>query len=157
MSKKYEIVNDNGEGIYEIIPENSYIKYYVNERKKTVVAVMNDCKKQVLNEVFKSIGYLTPAALDLLKDTYRGKSKCIGDDVFDPIKGMQIAREHMLAKYYTDYFEMLFKYSAATFKRAQDLEDKIFAIQARATKFKILSNDNWLKAHDYKSQVKDLT
>ena len=110
---EYKIINDNGNGVYEVEFENSNIHYYVNENKKTVAAVMRECRPRATREFIKIIESVTdfrfyvPELLkkfsENMKETYRGKAHCIGGDEFNLKTGMKIAREHMLADYYKDY------------------------------------------------------
>ena len=111
---EYKIINDNGNGVYEVEFENSNIHYYVNENKKTVAAVMRECRTRAEREFIKTIIFITefgfyyPELLkkfsENMKETYRGKAHCIGGDEFNLKTGMKIAREHMLADYYKDYY-----------------------------------------------------
>ena len=101
---KYQIINDKGNGIYEVVKETSKIHYYVNENTGTVVAVMRDCRfdaEIAIRRMFPyPIGPIGSRGSLLLKDTYRGKATCLKGDIFDLEKGMIIARRNMLKKYY---------------------------------------------------------
>lgn len=155
---KYNIINDNGEGIYEVRPERSQIRYYVNEPKKTVVAVMENGSDQ-FNEEIRSF------MLNLTKDydmfcgyrikpskTYKGKAHCIGTDEFDLETGMRIAREHLLASYYYDYAMA----AVAVYDEITDnlikFADHIGVIGERLEKFNELSMANYSRAENWKSE-----
>ena len=155
---KYEIVNDQGNGIYEVQAEGSDIHYYVNEPKGTVVAVMDNCRRKAVYELGKKIDKYIGTTWDFdvvfdlpqLKDTYKGKARCIGGDTFNLEIGMKNAREHMLAKYYEDY---CIAYTLAC-ERVNDLYENMVFIQHnlfnRFKKFSDLSATNWAKATLYK-------
>ena len=96
---KYQIINDKGNGIYEVVKETSKIHYYVNENTGTVVAVMRDCRFDAAKSIMFPYG-INLVGLLWLKDTYRGKATCLKGDIFDLEKGMIIARRNMLKKYY---------------------------------------------------------
>lgn len=117
MLKRIE--DKNNPAIYELVPfaanptqVPSKIKYYVNEDKGTVVAVMENCEgdfltyfhneKRKINSPF-SFGYdVRYLHRYHLKNTYRGKASCHPDDKFDLKRGMELARSRMLFTYYHD-------------------------------------------------------
>lgn len=157
MNIKYKVINDNGEGVYEIVCDKSNIHYYVNENKKTVAAVMRDSRREFRNEmsklIDKTLGFLWEVdhiyscGLSCIKDTYRGKAHCIKNDEFNVEVGMKIAREHMLANYYID--------RAAAFTAVAEIIGNLFSeIQyraemafERADKFVDASNEHYNNAH----------
>ena len=112
MDSKYKIVNNNGDGVYEVICPKSNIHYYVNEQKRTVAAVMDNARQELINELrsinskFNILYWFHKEFINLIdtnmKSTYKGKSYCQPEDKFNLELGMKIAREHMLAKYYVD-------------------------------------------------------
>lgn len=156
---KITIVNDNGDGIYEVICDNSQIRYYVNEKKKTVAAVMYNCRKQAHKEVCEIFGRLKfwRCINVVIKDTYRGKSHCIGTDKFDLETGMRIAREHMLAKYYRDYFNALDKDAEILCRVHEAIHEKLGTLYCRAHTFTNRSLENQKKANLYKENSENLT
>ena len=85
----------------------SKIYYYIDEGARTIAAVMKDCEFDVIRDiekVFPDLGY-TFSTLKLnqymLNNVYRAKTKCAESDEWDEEKGMKIAREKMLNKYYS--------------------------------------------------------
>lgn len=82
-------------------------RYYVNEAKRTVVYVIDDCEYDVRRKVrklFRSHGGLGETfnfigERSYLNGPFKGKAKCAPDDVWDEATGIQIARERAYAKY----------------------------------------------------------
>lgn len=88
------------------------LKYYVNEEKKTVICVAEDCEYDLLEELcpkFSSFSLndkhivsqsISSEAVDLFIDNkFTGKAKCDDSDIFDIEKGKTIARNKMRMKY----------------------------------------------------------
>jgi hypothetical protein len=157
-NNKYTIVNDNGNGIYEIEAKNSNIHYYVNENKKTVAAVMTKGRAQVGRELedFFDKHYCSEWFADVfyecelhkfVKNTYKGKAHCIRDDKFDLDVGMRIAREHMLADYYVDRTNCFSAVADRLTNCLFALEERIALSVERAEKFIDASNENYENAH----------
>ena len=156
---KYSIVNDNGEGVYEVNTKNSNIHYYVNENKKTVAAVMKNCKGQVRRELHCLVDKIYPSdwgEADLvfdceieryMKNTYKGKAHCIKDDIFDLETGMAVARAHMLAEFYCDRTNCMAAVSDRLNELMLVLEERIGLSLARAEKFIDASNEFYINAH----------
>lgn len=135
--KPYKMINYNSEGVYELVSDTSNIHYYVNEQKKTVVAVIDnayneiDYELNVLSEKYLpqsswSYGCIYSDAIKHMKNkTYRGKAHCVEGDVFDLKKGMKVARTHLLTRYYIDrtlafvrYYNILMRLLNEVRKRA---------------------------------------
>lgn len=158
-NNKYTIVNDNGNGVYEIEAKNSNIHYYVNENKKTVAAVMRNNKMQVRIELNTLLEKYTPIdsffisdfvnyeIKKYIKNVYKGKAHCIKDDKFDLETGMKIAREHMLADYYCDRTNCFIAVSDKLSNLIYELEERITVSTERAEKFIDASNENYENAH----------
>ena len=157
MNKKYRIINDNGEGIYEVVCDKSNIRYYVNEQKKTVAAVMEDAVNEFRNELDrlldKTFGFTWETnkyydyALHYIKRVYRGKAHCIRNDVFDVETGMRVAREHMLANYYLD---RTIAFGAVLEKFEEFLSELDYRTEMsfeRAEKFILASDAHYDNAH----------
>ena len=155
---KFEIINDTLD-TYEVVQKNSNIHYYVNVPKKTVVAVMDNCKDQFRNEVSNLLSknsgdiLLISSSFNNIKDTYKGKAQCIGDDKFELLKGMKIAREHMLEKYYKDYFEAILDVFMEFDRVTKEIKQKVFSINERYKKFKEINTDNFIAAEVYKQNI----
>lgn len=161
---KYEIVNDNGEGIYEVKCEKSLIHYYVNEKKKTVVAVMDYCNYQFEKEIINFLDQIIPSNcatcfgcynLPKIRKTYRGKAHCIGSDKFDLETGMRIARENMLVGYYTDYAKAALEIYDGISEGMDKLATHIGVIGQRLEKFADLASSNYSAAEGYKNNFQD--
>lgn len=163
MNTKYKVINDNGSGVYEIVGNNkSQIHYYVNEQKKTVVAAMDDTKNELLvelnnlwNKFFPTIwedpiyDLLENKNICFLKKSYRGKAHIVGEDVFDLETGMTIAREHMLADYYTDKAKTLAAITKLVSKFFGEMLTKSEISDFRAQKFYELSQNYFEMAHNF--------
>ena len=85
--------------------EKSKILYYIDEEKRTVVAVMKDCEYDAIDILekmgirrIKRDGYNMNKFM--INPIYRGKAKCAPDDIWDEEEGMRIARNRMLENYY---------------------------------------------------------
>lgn len=157
---KYNIVNDNGEGIYEVKLDKSLIHYYVNEPKKTVVAVMDYCDHQFEQEIIRFLDEIIPSNcatclgcynLPQMKKTYRGKAHCIGGDKFDLETGMRVARENMLVNYYADYAKAAIQIYDGIAEGMDKLAEHIGIIGQRLEKFADLSSANYSAAENYKA------
>lgn len=89
----------------ESVEPKSKIRYYIDEEKRTVVAVMDDCEYDAIDVLQKmGICSITHDSYNLNKfmmnPIYRGKAKCALVDEWDEEEGMRIARNRMLENYY---------------------------------------------------------
>ena len=160
MNDKYKIINDNGEGVYEIECEKSNIHYYVNEPKKTVAAVMCGATREFRNEmdrlIDRTFGFvwesdaLYTCSLKYIKSTYRGKAHCIKNDEFNLETGMRIAREHMLANYYVDRAIAFAAVSERIGQFLNEIDYRTDMAFHRAEKFIDISNEYYKNAHNVK-------
>lgn len=86
------------------------IKYYVNEKKRMVVAVLGGVDENVSEDAliyyFKNCGrFIREIAYNqsfYIKNKYVGVAKCHPDDAFDVETGKEIAKAKCLSKYYRD-------------------------------------------------------
>lgn len=88
---------------------NTNIKFVVNEEKRTVVAIANDCSCDVVRELEKAdnsshILLTTPIMFDmdermLILDTFIGVAKCHPNDVFSAKEGKKVAARKMHKAY----------------------------------------------------------
>lgn len=86
------------------------IRYYVNEKKRTVSAVLGgvgeNVKGDALKYYFKGSGYFIKPFPYIqsfyINDKYVGVAKCHPDDAFDVETGKEIAKAKCLSKYYRD-------------------------------------------------------
>lgn len=90
---------------YENAESKSKIRYYIDEEKRTVVAVMDDCEYDAIDVLQKmGIRKITHDGYNMdklmMNTSYRGKAKCSPDDEWDEEYGMALARNRMLANYY---------------------------------------------------------
>ena len=155
---KFEIINYTFD-TYEVVQKNSNIHYYVNVSKKTVVAVMDNCKEQFRYELSNLLNknsrddLLFDFSFNNIKYTYKGKAQCIGDDKFELLKGMKIAREHMLEKYYKDCFNTILDVFTELDKVTKEIKQKMISISERHRKFKEINTDNFIAAEVYKQNI----
>lgn len=87
-------------------------KYYVNREKKTVVAVIRDCKDDLCDYVESHLKRDGNQMLVLsfgggmdklyLKDKYVGTARCDDEDNFDEEKGKKLAAQRASLKYEED-------------------------------------------------------
>ena len=83
----------------------SKIRYYIDEDKQTVVAVMDDCEYDAIDVLQKmGIRKITHDGYNMdkfmMNTSYRGKAKCSPDDEWNEEYGMALARNRMLENYY---------------------------------------------------------
>lgn len=117
--------------------KGSKIRYYINEEKRTVVAVLDNVETEVIEEV-KPFFPMTISWSEMskfaLKPIYRGKAVCHEDDEWDVEVGKRIARNRMLTNFYADRFNALWKFN-----------DYLDDIKRKISK-KILTADNCVTA-----------
>lgn len=91
--------------------EGSKIRYYINEEKRTVVAVMDGVRDEIMDEVWQYAPnkeyYSDFHKKVMLKDLYRGKAICHESDEWDVEVGKKIARNRMLTNFYADRYKAL--------------------------------------------------
>lgn len=78
------------------------IKYYVDEPKRTVVAVLDECELDAINLINKKIGYLNffDESRYVLPKRFVGVAKCDPRDIFNVDEGKKIAKKKCLDKYH---------------------------------------------------------
>jgi hypothetical protein len=83
------------------------IKYYVDEPKRTVAAVLEDCELDAVDVISRKIGYINEyLSSDLSVDKYTlpkrfvGIAKCDPRDTFNETEGKKIAKKRCLDKYH---------------------------------------------------------
>lgn len=101
------------------------IKYVVNEKKRTVVAIMEDTRNDVVYYLANKDPYYTWRMTDSfffdMKEKYVGVAKCHEKDEFSPDYGKLIARTRLLVKYYEDFNNRLNYYLEERTKAMTDL------------------------------------
>lgn len=150
--------------------ENSNITYYVDENKRTVVAKLTNCKRDVLhlienvtrkllsdsnNNMFREIfNSLSCEFVDyyfknrfLLKDTYYGKAKCHENNTWDEEYGMRVARSRMLAKYYNDVLKIVSEIITDTTDFKNSMEVVLLSLNKQLDKY--ITNINVLTKEDF--------
>jgi len=77
------------------------IKYLVNEEKRTVTAVITDCKYDLETFIYlNDVRNYLPRKFDLfIRPSYIGVAVCAESDTFDVEKGKEIARRKAVKKY----------------------------------------------------------
>lgn len=127
--------------------------YYVNESKRTIVAVIPDAKFEITNTIeskvkkvlqgqgmpeldahFVATSLLSADKIQrLMQDTYKGKAKCSPNDEWDVEHGIEIARHRALCKYWWAvrklYLEIMSLYleplAYAVEEEAEDINDRV--------------------------------
>lgn len=107
------------------------MKFFVNEEKRTVVAIVDECLSDFRNRISKNPFFRILYVVDdykggewtFMNESYKGIAKCHPNDVFDVEIGKEIAKNRALRKYYSDlrlkysrFFDML--------DEIADVEDK---------------------------------
>ena len=86
------------------------MKYYINEEKRTVTAVMEVNEDAIFDYLDKKWNinlYFSKESKELkalyMPTKFVGVARCVEEDVFDPNIGKRIAREKALKKYYKSF------------------------------------------------------
>lgn len=101
------------------------ITYYVNESKRTVVAVITNTEEALINKIRKSLKgglnefFAFKGYRSYMPDKFVGKAKCAPEDTWDEVYGKQLARERALEKYSRNFNREL----ADVHARAEELLD----------------------------------
>lgn len=121
MSKKFNseeypmrLLTKKLDNYSENVQPKSKIRYYIDEEKRTVVAVMDDCEYDAIDVLQKmGIRKITHNGYNLdkfmMNTSYCGKAKCSPDDEWDEKYGMALARNRMLENYYRSRATALMK------------------------------------------------
>ena len=115
--------------------KRDWIKYYVNEDKKVVVAKMNDTAYDALNLIAAKrghllLGYITRSRSSKpykMKDSYVARARCHEDDTFDVEIGKELAKNRVLFKYYEDLTKVLQKIRCDADKNLEEICRKPFS------------------------------
>lgn len=77
------------------------IRYYVNEEKKTVAAVIDNCAEDAVADLMDkfSNSFMPNLAMLIIPDTLKAKVKCHPDDEWNEEIGKQVAKEKLIKKY----------------------------------------------------------
>lgn len=137
------------------------IQYFVNEKKKTVVAKFEN--KFAYNDQEMWVEYLVThirkvakksnnffkrpfgdevsiykLVTDIVKqnDSYYGFAQCNGDDAFDIEKGKELAKKRLLKKYYDTQTDVMIKVSNIMDKVTRDFSSDFCASLDKTRKFK---------------------
>lgn len=86
------------------------MKFFVNEEKRTVVAIVENCtndfRSRISKNPFFSVIYVADdykgGEWTFMNDSYKGIAKCSPEDTFDVEIGKTIAMNRALRKYYSD-------------------------------------------------------
>ena len=92
------------------IRKGKFMKYYINEEKRTVTAVMEVNEDAIFDYLDKKWNinlYFSKESKELkalyMPTKFVGVARCVEEDVFDPNIGKRIAREKALNKYYKSF------------------------------------------------------
>lgn len=86
------------------------MKFFVNEEKRTVVAIIEYCRDDFRNRISKNPFYNVLYVVEdyksgewtWMQDSYKGIAKCSPQDEFDVEIGKTIAANRALRRYYSD-------------------------------------------------------
>lgn len=80
------------------------IKYFVNEKKKQVIGILDDTKWDAINKISKMIRdtdfCVVPSKKYMMPAKFRVVVQCDPADEFDPEVGKKIAKQRILDRYY---------------------------------------------------------
>lgn len=118
---------------------NSRITYYVNEEKGVVVAKLKKWDMVTDTNLYLLNHKLPMIEPELTYDKYYdghfvGKATCSKDDNFDLEKGMRIARNRALNKYYNEKYILMMKMTDIWKKRIFCLEKYRFHMMEKYAK-----------------------
>ena len=103
------------------------IKYFVNEKKRSVIGVLEDTTYDCINYVCKNAGVdCIPANLlttGLMPASFRTEVKCHPDDEFDVEVGKKIAKERILENYWRSRRKAMLRVAKKLEEYADTLED----------------------------------
>lgn len=121
------------------------MKFFVNEEKRTVVAIVDNCLSDFRNRIsknpFSEIFYVANdykgGEWTFMNESYKGIAKCHPNDVFDVEIGKEIAKNRALRKYYSDlrlkysrFFDMLNEIADVADKNYDVIIDRIENLDA---------------------------
>lgn len=107
-------------------PIDSFIRYYIDEEKKTITAVYEDCRfdaMKVVRTKLKNTFFVYESNVPLMNRTYRGKAVCHENDLWDEEVGMKVAREKCLYKYRRDMAKSIGAFLDSLTPRLKKLEN----------------------------------
>lgn len=107
-------------------PIDSFIRYYIDEEKKTITAVYEDCRFDAMKVVRTKLKHACSIFSDcvpLMKKTYRGKAVCHKSDLWDEEVGLKVAREKCLYKYRRDMAKSIGTFLDNLSPRLKNLEN----------------------------------
>lgn len=121
------------------------MKFFVNEEKRTVVAIVDNCLSDFRNRISKNPFFEILYVADdykggewtFMNESYKGIAKCHPNDVFDVEIGKEIAKNRALRKYYSDlrlkysrFFDMLDEIADVADKNYDMIIDRIENLDA---------------------------
>lgn len=86
------------------------IKYYKNPKTKQTFAVLQDTKFDAVDKIAKVLGdicWMMNCDKYMMRDMYKASVKCLPEDEYSEEKGMELAKDKLLKKYYKDYDKKL--------------------------------------------------
>lgn len=86
------------------------IKYVVNEKKRVIVAIMEDTEEDAIWYMYKKRFFLDVFPFEprmKMKKNYVGLARCCEEDEFDVKLGKELAKKRVLEKYYTDFLKAI--------------------------------------------------
>lgn len=107
-------------------PIDSFIRYYIDEEKKTITAVYEDCRfdaMKVVRTKLKNTFSVYESDIPLMNRTYRGKAVCHENDLWDEEVGIKVAREKCLYKYRRDMAKSIGAFLDSLTPRLKKLEN----------------------------------
>lgn len=84
------------------------IKYVVDEKKRVIVAIMEDTAEDAILYMYRKRFFLDIFPFEVrMKDKYVGVARCCEEDEFDVNLGKELAKKRVLEKYYTDFLKAI--------------------------------------------------
>ena len=88
------------------------IRYVVNEKKRTIVAIIEDTAEDAIRYMYRKRFFLDVFPFETrmkMKKSYVGLARCCEEDEFDVNLGKELAKKRVLEKYYIDFLKAIDK------------------------------------------------
>lgn len=89
------------------------IKYYINENKRQVIGVLSGCKLDAVNKIDKMMRdtpFCVCPSRYYMKNEFKAVVVCDSRDEFNAEKGMEIAKQRIMDRYYKSFDKKIAKF-----------------------------------------------
>ena len=110
------------------------IKYFVNEKKRQVIALLDNTQWDAYNKICKMVRdtdfCVVPSEKYMMPSEFRVVVQCDDKDEFNPEIGQEIAKKRILDRYYSaldkrvnKFFDAVLVFNGKVFKTPVELEE----------------------------------